>query len=78
VLPEGSWVGIGSAWTTRQSPLETALQQLMTSTEPKVFPLAEDLLDLGVAGFEVGAAHDPMFATPEYLREQVAAKPEKK
>jgi tRNA threonylcarbamoyladenosine biosynthesis protein TsaB len=78
VLLEGRWVGIGSAWQALQLPLETSLQQIMTSIEPHVFPLAEDLLDLGVAAFNRGLGHDPMLATPEYLREQVAAKPEKK
>ncbi|MFT4851811.1 MAG: tRNA threonylcarbamoyladenosine biosynthesis protein TsaB [Candidatus Pseudothioglobus sp.] len=77
-LPDGSWVGIGSAWMTLQSPLETALLQTMTRIETRVFPLAQDLLDMGLAAFNNGLAHDPMLATPEYLREQVAAKPEKK
>jgi tRNA threonylcarbamoyladenosine biosynthesis protein TsaB len=77
-LLDGRWVGIGSAWVALQLPLEVALQQRMASLEPQIFPLAEDLLDLGTAAFNNGLAHDPMLATPEYLREQVAAKPEKK
>jgi tRNA threonylcarbamoyladenosine biosynthesis protein TsaB len=78
VLVDGLWVGIGSAWGALQSPLETALHQTMTSLESEVFPLAEDLLDLGIAAFDGGLAHDAMLAIPEYLREQVAQKPEKK
>jgi len=77
-LSGGPWVGIGSAWTSVQAPLEAGLQQSMASLEPQVFPLAEDLLDLGCAAFDGGLAQDPMKARPEYLREQVAAKPEKK
>jgi tRNA threonylcarbamoyladenosine biosynthesis protein TsaB len=78
VLAGGRWVGIGSAWTALQLPLETALRQTMTSLEPQVFPHAEDLLDLGIAAFDGGLAHDAMLAIPEYLREQVAQKSVKK
>ena len=39
------------------------------------YPEATDLLDLGEAGYNAGAAKTAPEALPEYLREQVAAKP---
>lgn len=68
------WVGIGSAWQAR-APLETALSAKMVEVQTQIFPAAIDLLDLGIRGYEAGEGLNPMLATPEYLREQVASKP---
>ena len=68
------WVGIGSAWQERAS-LETALSAKMVEVQTQIFPAAIDLLDLGIRAYEAGEGLNPMLATPEYLREQVASKP---
>ena len=74
LLPAGRWVGIGGAWQFRET-MEVALGGKMVDTQLEVFPYAHDLLDLGVQGYASGDAINPMLATPEYLREQVANKP---
>ena len=73
-LAAGGWVGIGSAWQLRET-MEAALCVKMADVQLEVFPLAHDLLDLGILGYESGDAINPMLASPEYIREQVANKP---
>lgn len=71
------YVGIGSGWQLRQQ-LESALGSPASDVVLDVSPRAEDLLALGLDAFNRGEATSALLARPEYLREQVAAKPGQK
>jgi tRNA threonylcarbamoyladenosine biosynthesis protein TsaB len=68
------WVGVGSGWKLAET-LTSAAGVTISSTYLEEYPEGTDLLDLGEAGYKAGAAKTAPEALPEYLREQVAAKP---
>ena len=72
--PFTACVGIGSGWRLKEK-LEVALGAHATDIVLDVHPHGRDLLDLGMSGFEAGAAVAALEARPEYLRERVATLP---
>lgn len=66
--------GVGSGWEFRES-LEAALGVVADPVVLDAMPTATDLLTLGLAAFERGATVPALEAQPQYLREQVAARP---
>lgn len=68
------WIGVGSGWNLADS-LCAAAGINVVSTIIEGYPEAIDLLDLGEARYSAGFGRTAPEAIPEYLREQVAAKP---
>ncbi len=71
---DGEWYGVGSGWQL-QGQLVNAAGVSVDHVYPLEYPAAEDLIDLGIHGYNQGRAIDAMSALPEYLREQVATVP---
>ena len=69
-----TWIGVGSGWNLAET-LTAAAGIKVDHIFLEEYPEATDLLDLGEAGYNAGAAKTAPEALPEYLREQVAAKP---
>jgi tRNA threonylcarbamoyladenosine biosynthesis protein TsaB len=68
------WIGIGSGWNLADT-LTIAAGVTVDGIFLEQYPEATDLLDLGKAAYDAGNAKAAAEALPEYLREQVAAKP---
>ena len=68
------WIGVGGGWQLADS-LRRAAAVEINELYLADYPKALDLLDLGEAGLARGHARPAAQALPEYLREQVAAKP---
>ncbi len=72
-----TWTAVGGGWIYEELLLhasQVSVDRILLETELK----ANDLLDLGELALAAGRAKPASEALPEYLREQVAAKPANK
>lgn len=66
--------GVGNGWSLRDA-IENAVGARASGVTLDVLPQPEDLLDIGAHYFREGRTVPAMQATPQYLREKVAALP---
>lgn len=71
---EKAWSGAGSGWETYHDVMSERLQGQLSDWKGNVFPHAQDILPLAVAGSQDGQAVAAEMAIPVYLRDKVAWK----
>lgn len=73
-VPEGRWVGAGSAWKGHREALLQRLGDRVTQCFEAYYPRAASIARLAVKDFDQGLAVDAAHAIPVYLRDDVAKK----
>jgi tRNA threonylcarbamoyladenosine biosynthesis protein TsaB len=78
-LPEdGGWIGAGSGWDACHEALAARLGGALKAWRAGLHPHAREVAVLGAAAFAAGTALAPEDAVPVYIRDEVAAKPQKR
>lgn len=74
--PSGdNWVGAGSGWDVYADVLSARLGTQLSSWEPRAYPRARHVAELGAGVCAAGRALPAERALPVYLRDDVAVKP---
>lgn len=77
VPPGESWLGAGSGWSSYHDSLAAAAGPALAATLPQLTVAAHDVAVLGAIGLAAGQGVAAERALPVYLRDQVAAKPQR-
>jgi tRNA threonylcarbamoyladenosine biosynthesis protein TsaB len=74
-MPDGEgWVGVGPGWDAYHQALQQRLGRRLATWRQTCLPQARHIAELGVAGFQSGAAVAAEAALPVYIRDDVAVK----
>jgi len=72
---EVSWFGVGSAWETYAEELQSRFNHNLLGVKANALPAAEDVITLAKVAYKEGKAIPVEAATPVYIRNKIANKP---